>query len=100
MHLANFTFNLLDTVFLCHLWGLRTKSCSNKSSQDRFRSSQVALNSKAFYTYFTRELAIRYDTDLGELINITAYNRRFKKLLAVDVRVLKPDKSSRRRYRV
>jgi hypothetical protein len=64
MHLADYTFHLLDTIFLCHLWGLKFLQEGSISSA---RKQQTMINKKIFFTFHVRELAIRYDTDLGDL---------------------------------
>lgn len=65
MHLADFTFHLLDTIFLCHLWGLKSQG-----SIPNTRIMQSMINKKIFFTFHVRELAIRYDNDLGDLLNV------------------------------
>lgn len=100
MYLSNFTFQLLDTIFICHLWGLKLQDSDSNSQMNTFRSYQVNYNTKVFFTHFTRELALRYDRDLGELINVKAYDRKFKIYQAVDVYVKNADHASRPLFKV
>jgi len=69
MHLADYTFHLLDTIFLCHLWGLKFLN-KNSSSIPSTRKQQSIINKKIFFTFHVRELSIRYDTDLGDLLKV------------------------------
>lgn len=94
MFLSNFTFHLLDTIFVCHLWGLKVRDCDSKSNMNSFRKYQVNFNSKLFFTDFTREVALRYDRDLGDLINVTAFDKRLKRYQNVDIHVNTMDNAS------
>jgi Glycosyl-transferase for dystroglycan len=91
MHLADYTFHLLDTIFLCHLWGLKFLQKSYIPSP---RKQQSFINKKIFFTFHVRELAIRYDTDLGDLHKVGG-NFKFLWDFKIGVHVNPPNESVR-----
>jgi len=89
MHLAEYTFFLIDSIFLCHLWGIKRRKPGRN-----LRSRQVSYNTKIFFTYHASELAVRYDTDLGDLLSTITNNNRFHRILNIGVHVKPTNKSN------
>jgi len=71
MHLSGYEFYVLDTIFLCHLWGI-----FNSRNHSKKRNQEVDFNTKMFNTFYVRELAVKYDTDLSEVF--AKGNMKFK----------------------
>ncbi|CAB3379172.1 Hypothetical predicted protein [Cloeon dipterum] len=61
MHLDGYRFFVLDSIFLSHLWGILQNKPLPQSAP---RKRQLQLNIKLFYTFFIRELALRYQINM------------------------------------
>jgi len=60
MKLAGYEFFMLDTIFLCHLWGVvQTRNHTEK------RRSEAFTNTRLFNTYYYRDLSVKYDVDMS-----------------------------------
>lgn len=82
MALASYSFYLLESIFLCHVWGLQHK-LNTVTSQ---RKTETSMNMQFFSSSHVRELAARYDSDK---FNILKYQTRRGKAYAIEMNAVK-----------
>ncbi|XP_059481228.1 beta-1,4-glucuronyltransferase 1-like [Neocloeon triangulifer] len=73
MSLAGYSFHLLDSIFLSHVWGLKRKTAVESNTE---RKIETQMNTRFFSSVHVRELAARYDSDRH---NILRYQKRSNK---------------------
>lgn len=86
MALAGYSFYLLESIFLCHIWGLQHKN-STVNSQ---RKTETSMNMRFFSTSHVRELAARYDSDK---FNVLRFQKGRNKGYAIEMTAIKETKT-------
>jgi Glycosyl-transferase for dystroglycan len=86
MALAGYSFYLLESIFLCHVWGLQHKNITVTSQ----RKTETSMNMQFFSTSHVRELAAKYDSDK---FNVLHYQERRSKGYAIEMKAIKKPKT-------